>query len=139
MWPPFFFGAIPTYGVLPYAMIPGSLCATCYRKHERSKKRAYEQRVREVEHASFTLLVLSASGGMAREATNFYKNLASKLAMKWNQSYSTTISWLRCRLTFSLYITIRHPVYPRIPLKPGPCLQNPVTNRSSHFSLPSLT
>ena len=21
MWPPFFFGAIPTYGVLPYAMI----------------------------------------------------------------------------------------------------------------------
>ena len=76
--------------------------ATCYRKHERSKKRAYEQRVREVEHASFTPLVLSASGGMAREATNFYKNLASKLAMKWNQSYSTTISWLRCRLTFSL-------------------------------------
>ena len=76
--------------------------ATCYRKHERSKKRAYEQRVREVEHASFTPLVLSASGGMAREATNFYKNLASKVAMKWNQPYSTTISWLRCRLTFSL-------------------------------------
>ena len=75
---------------------------SCYRKHEGSKKRAYEQRVREVEHASFTPLVLSASGGMAREATNFYKNLASKLAMKWNQSYSTTISWLRCRLTFSL-------------------------------------
>ena len=76
--------------------------ATCYRKHERSKKRAYEQRVREVEHTSFTPLVLSASGGMAWEATNFYKNLASKLAMKWNQSYSTTISWLHCRLTFSL-------------------------------------
>ena len=75
---------------------------TCYRKHEKSKKRAYEQRVREMEHASFTPLVLSASGGMAREATNFYKNLASKLATKWNQPYSTTISWLRCRLTFSL-------------------------------------
>ena len=28
--------------------------ATCYRKRERSKKRAYEQRVRKVEHASFT-------------------------------------------------------------------------------------
>ena len=112
--------------------------ATCYRKHERSKKRAYEQRVREVEHASFTPLVLSASGGMAREATNFYKNLASKLAMKWNQSYSTTISWLHCHLAF-FAITIRHPVYPRLPLKPGPCLQNPATNRSSHFCLPSLT
>ena len=40
--------------------------ATCYRKHERSKKRAYEQRVREVEHASFTPLVLSASGVMGK-------------------------------------------------------------------------
>ena len=29
-----------------------------YRKHERIKKRAYEQRVREIEHASFTLLEL---------------------------------------------------------------------------------
>ena len=76
--------------------------ATCYQKHERSKKRAYEQRVREVEHASFTPLVLSASGGMAREATNFYKNLASKLATKWNQPYSTTISWLHSCLTFLL-------------------------------------
>ena len=31
MWPPFFFGAIPTYGVLPYAMIlyqPLSVSAT---------------------------------------------------------------------------------------------------------------
>ncbi len=33
----------------------------CFRKHELEKKRAYEQRVREAEHASFTPLVLSAS------------------------------------------------------------------------------
>ncbi len=36
--------------------------STAYRKHEREKKRAYEQRVREIEHSSFTPLVLSASG-----------------------------------------------------------------------------
>ena len=36
-------------------------------------------------------------------------------------------------------ITIRHPVYPRLPLKPGPRLQSPATGRSSHFCLPSLT
>ena len=39
---------------------------------------------------------------MANEATVFYKRLASCLAMKWDQSYSSTLSWLRCRLTFSL-------------------------------------
>ena len=74
----------------------------CYRKHELEKKRHYEQRVREVEQASFAPLVLSATGGMANEATVFYKRLASRLATKWDQHYNTTMSWLRCRLTFSL-------------------------------------
>ncbi|XP_064406363.1 scavenger receptor cysteine-rich type 1 protein M130-like isoform X2 [Halichondria panicea] len=46
--------------------------------------------------------VLSATGGLAREATTFYKRLASMLSSKWDQSYSSTLSWLRCRLTFSL-------------------------------------
>ena len=75
--------------------------ATCYRKHKREKKRVYDQRVREVEHSSFTPLIFSATGGMGREATCFYKRLASMLANKWDQPYST-LWWLRCRLTFSL-------------------------------------
>ena len=66
----------------------------CYRKHELEKKRQYEQRVREIEHASFTPLVLSAIGSMANEATVFYKRLASCLATKWDQPYSPTLSWL---------------------------------------------
>ena len=79
-----------------------STLSSCYRNHERLKKRAYEQRVREIEHASFTPLVLSATGGFAREATIFYKRLASLLATKWEQLYSLTIDWLRCTITFSL-------------------------------------
>ena len=74
----------------------------CFRKHEMEKKRAYSQRVREIEHASFTPLVLSASGGFAKEATNFYKRLASLLADKWDQPYSQTMNWLRCRISFAL-------------------------------------
>ena len=73
-----------------------SRLASCYRKHELQKKRQYEQWVREVEHASFTPLVLSATGGMANEATTFYKRLASCLATKWDQPYGSTMSWLRC-------------------------------------------
>ena len=76
--------------------------ATCYRSHENQKKRAYEQRVREVEHGTFTPLVMSASGGLARQAITFYKRLADLLAIKHNQPYSKTMNWLRCRLTFSL-------------------------------------
>ena len=38
------------------------------------------------------VLVLSASGGFAKEATNFYKRLASLLADKWDQPYSKTMN-----------------------------------------------
>ena len=75
---------------------------SAYRKHEQIKKRAYEQRIREIEHATFSPLVPSATGGLAREATTFYKRQASILASKWNQTYSSTLGWLRCRLAFSL-------------------------------------
>ena len=75
---------------------------SCYRKHEMAKKRAYSQRVREVEFASFTPLVLSATGGFGNEAKVFYKRLASMLADKWGQTYSSTLFWLRCRVAFSL-------------------------------------
>jgi len=33
-----------------------------YRKHESAKKRSYEARICEVEHGSFTLLILFATG-----------------------------------------------------------------------------
>ena len=82
--------------------LPPQIHVNCYRKHEQAKKRAYSQRVREIEHSSFTPLVLSATGGFGSEAKVFYKRLASLLADKWDQPYSSTTCWLRCRLGFSL-------------------------------------
>ena len=76
--------------------------SNCYRKHEAEKKRVYEQRILEVEHSTFTPLVFSATGGMAKQCTTFYKRLASLLADKWGHPYSSTLCWLRCRISFSL-------------------------------------
>ena len=70
--------------------------ATCYRKHENSKKRDYEQRVREIERGSFTPL------GLGNAAKVCYSRLASMLATKRDQPYSSTMSWLRCTLSFCL-------------------------------------
>ena len=78
-----------------------SLTAT-YRRHENIKKRSYEQRIREVEHGSFTPLVFSASGGMAPAATITFKRLASLIAEKQQQDYNKTIARIRCLLSFSL-------------------------------------
>ena len=78
-----------------------------YCKHENLKKRHYEQRIREIEHSSFTPLIFSLTGGLGPAATIFYKRLASLLAIKWDQNYSATMGWLRCRLSFSL---LRSPI-----------------------------
>ena len=86
----------------PYAPSNRQPLATCYRKHENIKKRAYEQRVREIEHSSFTPLVLSLTGGLGKAATVCYKRLASMLSSKHDQPYSSTIAWIRCALSFSL-------------------------------------
>ena len=44
-----------------------------YRRHEQEKKRQYNQRIRDVEHSTFTPLVLSTTEGMGRAATTFYR------------------------------------------------------------------
>ena len=74
----------------------------CYWKHEAEKKRAYEQYILKVEQSTFTPLLFSATGGMAKQSTTFYKRLASLLADKWEHPYSSTLSCLRYLFSFSL-------------------------------------
>ena len=45
---------------------------------------------------------MSATSGLAHEATYFYKRLASLLFHKWGHEYSVVMGWLRCSLSFSL-------------------------------------
>ena len=71
-----FYPNAPSYQNLQHGSI--------YRQHE-EKKRSYEDRIREVEHSSFTPLVFSTSGGMGTLATTAYKRLASLIAWKKNQ------------------------------------------------------
>ena len=61
----------------------------------------YEQRVREVERASFIPIVLSTTGGMGKQASVFNKQLTSLPSEKKETTYST-MNWLRCMITFSL-------------------------------------
>ena len=76
--------------------------ATLYRRCENQKRGKYESRIREVEHASFTPLIWSTSGGTGPACTVFLRRLASMLAEKRREPYSSTIAWLRCRISFAL-------------------------------------
>ena len=83
-----------------------SQLSRCYQLHEREKRRAYDERVREVERACFSLLVFAqvfaATGGMGPTATTVFGKLASMLAEKRSINYNKCLFWLRCRVCFSL-------------------------------------
>ena len=73
-----------------------------HRRNEQEKSRAYEERILHVDHGSFTPLVFTTSGGMAPRARVFYGRLAEVLADRRQQPRSNVVSWMRCRLSFSL-------------------------------------
>ena len=73
-----------------------------YEQHEKEKKQAYNQRILQVEKASFTPLVFSTSGGMAAECTKYHKKIAELISIKTKEEYSQVMSHLRTRLRFTL-------------------------------------
>ena len=76
--------------------------STTYSSLERAKKGRYNERILNVEHGTFTPLIMSCFGGMGVEAMRFYKRLAIKIADKRDDDVSATISLIRTKLSFSL-------------------------------------
>ena len=76
--------------------------AATYNTLERSKKAKYNERILNVEHGTFTPIILSCFGGMGTEAQRFYNRLGIKVAEKRDEHISSTISLLRTKLSFSL-------------------------------------
>ena len=74
---------------------------TLYRR-EQLKRNAYEERVRQVERASFAPLVFTTSGSTSSASTVVLKRLAARLAEARDLIFSTVMGWLRCLLSFCL-------------------------------------
>ena len=73
-----------------------------YAENEMEKKCEYNQRIMQVERATFTPLVFSTSGGMARECTKFHKKIAELVAIKTKEDYSKVMNHIRTRIRFTL-------------------------------------
>ena len=73
-----------------------------YRKNEKEKRRQYEKRITDIEHGSFTPLVMSATGGLGPSAGVFYKRLACMISQKHISPYCETMKMIWCKLAFSL-------------------------------------
>ena len=77
-----------------------------YEVNEKEKKKLYNEKILQIEHGSFTPLVMSATGGMGRECKKFYARLAEMISYKRGTSYSIIAAWVRRKITFSLIKSI---------------------------------
>ena len=74
----------------------------CYKRNEDEKKKKYNERVLQVENGTFTPLVFSSNGGMARECQQFYKRLSEMISEKRNISTAVATKFIRTKISFSL-------------------------------------
>ena len=68
--------------------------------HEQEKKRQYNARVMEIEHSTFTPIVLTTKGVMGKECQVFHKSLAHKLSIKSGNKYEEVTRLIRVKLSF---------------------------------------
>lgn len=73
-----------------------------YKQQENEKKRKYASRILEVEQGTFTPLVFSTTGGMGEGCARYHARLAELLAITKGETYSTTVSWIRAKVSFAL-------------------------------------
>ena len=73
-----------------------------FRQHERHKQLEYEERIVNVDRGSFCPLVFSTTRTTGPLCDRFLKRLAAKIAEVDEVDYSSTMSWMRCRISFAL-------------------------------------
>ena len=73
-----------------------------FRRHERQKQLEYEERIVNVEHGSFCPLVFTTNGAVGPLCNRFLQRLSALLSDKEHAEYSTTMAWIRCRVSFAL-------------------------------------
>ena len=73
-----------------------------FRSNESAKKTAYNSRVIQIEHGSFTPLVFSSFGGCGKETSCFLSKLAEKIAQKHDIERFMITNYMRTKLCFEL-------------------------------------
>ena len=71
-----------------------------------SEEGQYNERITEIEHGTFTPLSMSANGDSGKKCLRFYIRLAELISVKKKKNYSTVLSWVKRKVTFSLINSI---------------------------------
>ena len=75
---------------------------SAFNQNERGKKASYNQRVIDIEHGSFSPIVISAFGGCGKETERVLSKLIVKLSEKRDVPNSIVANYVRTKLSFEL-------------------------------------
>ena len=91
------------YGyVTPTLILIETWTSSRYTSSTRTTRRDYTQRVMDVEQGTFTPLVFTTTGGMGEECKRYHNRLAELVAAKKGEDYTTTVSWIRSKVSFAI-------------------------------------
>ena len=74
----------------------------CHFMNEQEKKRAYNERILQIDHNTFTPLVFSINGSIGKECQKFYSHLAQMISKKRDLLQSIYSHWIRTKVCFGL-------------------------------------
>ena len=72
-----------------------------FRSNEASKKREYNNRIIQIEHGTFTPVVMSSFGGFGKETDRFVSKLVEKVAEKKDCERSLVANYIRTKKCLS--------------------------------------
>ncbi len=75
---------------------------SAFKANETAKKTEYAERIIQIEHGSFTPVVMSAYGGFGVETGRFVATLIDKVAEKRGMYRSVIANYIRTKLSFHL-------------------------------------
>ena len=70
--------------------------------NEQEKKQAYNERILQIEHDTFTTLVFSINGSIGRECLKFYSRLAHMISEKRDLPQSISSNWIQTKVCLGL-------------------------------------
>ena len=74
----------------------------CHVMNEHEKKQAYNERILQIEHDTFTTLVFSINGSTGRECQKFYSRLAHMISEKRDLPQSISSNWIQTKVCLGL-------------------------------------
>ena len=73
---------------------------------KKKKKSLYNKGITEIEHGSFTPLVMSGTEGMGGECKKFYSPLVEMFRSRISTDCNVTVAWIKRQIRFSLITLI---------------------------------